>query len=265
MRWASVVCAAGFVMLGPVPGACRAGGVNDFLAKDGTLKQPLRLTVGGTNIAGVFGSVWEIDPRGRWTKKSLRSEALEAKGELTARQLAALAEHLAAQDFNKLPAKFGHGDAGPDGGNVAMIAFGKKQASYEYYGSLFAHPPRPGTAEARHWARFVALALALQQMLEDPRALIVARWLSDDAEKRPAEFLKDGTVKIGYGKRDGKWLVAAGRYAVSPRGLVEGKVKWEGGSLRLSWVLTEDGCLVSPRGGDLAVRWVRAKEDEPSK
>jgi hypothetical protein len=146
-----------------------------------------------------------------------------------------------------------------------VIAFGRKQVSYDYYGSLFAHAPKPGTAEARHWARFVALTLALQQMLEDPRALILARWRSDDGEGRPIEFLKDGTVKVGYSKRDGKWLVAAGRYAVSPRGLVECKVKCQGGSLRLSWVLTEDGCLVSPRGGDLTVRWVRAKEGEPGK
>src|SRR6266478_2300237 len=39
------------------------------------------------------------------------------------------------------------------------------------------------------------------------------KWVSDDDEKIPLEFLKDGTAKVGFFKEKGAWVIATGTYS----------------------------------------------------
>ena len=112
--------------------------------------------------------VWIIEPSGDWTEKFS-----ESKGKLSARQLAALAQHLATQDFNSLPKMQGYQSKGPDGVNRAgykyvVIAFGMKEAVFNTRmgESRADYLPKPGDPKAAAWSRFIALELVLADMLE---------------------------------------------------------------------------------------------------
>ena len=108
-----------------------------------------------------------IEPSGDWTEKFT-----ECKGKLGAKQLAALAQHLATQDFNSLPNMQGYESKGPDGANRAhqhvVIAFGKKEAAFntKMGESRADYLPKPGDPKAAAWSRFIALELVLADMLQ---------------------------------------------------------------------------------------------------
>jgi uncharacterized protein (TIGR03066 family) len=92
------------------------------------------------------------------------------------------------------------------------------------------------------------------------KAVVVGKWVSDDDEKNPLEFLKDGTAKVGFIKEKGQWLIATGTYTVSDRGSVKCEVQYEGSTLFEAWQL-KDGNLVGSRGPRPVVRWVKVKEN----
>jgi hypothetical protein len=145
----------------------QAGALGDYLTKDGKLKEAVTLRKDTTGLAPVGspkGEVWVIQPTGEWT-----SQVAGAKGKLSARQLAALAQHLATQDFNSLPQTQGYQQQQIDEiYQRVIIGFGKKSATFhtKMGESRIDYLPKPGDPQASAWSRFVALELVLTDLLQ---------------------------------------------------------------------------------------------------
>ena len=92
-----------------------------------------------------------------------------AKGRLSAKQLASLAQHLATQDFNSFPPVQGYKAPGIDEAHQrVVIGFGKKSATFNIKSgeSRDDYLPKPGDPQAAAWSRFVALELVLTDLLQ---------------------------------------------------------------------------------------------------
>jgi hypothetical protein len=142
---------------------CPAGEIGDYLSKDGKLKEVVMVKTGAVSFLAPPGKVWTIEPSGDWTEKFS-----DSKGKLSAKQLAAIAQHLATQEFDSLPARQGYDSKGPDGYEYVVIAFGKKEAAFNTkIGETRAdYLPKPGDPKGGVWSRFIALELALTDILE---------------------------------------------------------------------------------------------------
>jgi hypothetical protein len=149
---------------------CAAAGgaaddVGNYLTKDGKLKKKLALVdeQGGFQLAGWK---WTIEPSGEWTVAPLDDGGKEKprKGKLTDKQLAALAQHLAAQDFAGLPEQFGREQRG-SGFHNFVLSFGKKSTRLvlEPGESLTEACPPRNDPKAATWSRFTALVLVIQK------------------------------------------------------------------------------------------------------
>jgi hypothetical protein len=173
MRSLAGLVLAGLLSLGSTP--CRAGDVKDYLGEGGQLKDKLTLTVvHNQDDAGraLSTDTWTVEPSGEWSHLrrgvnfGIRPALvrLVGKGKLTPPQLAALAQHLATQDFNKLPEKMGKRPAGQSWSTT--LAFGKKRTTLDTEGPLAAEgPPRAGGGD---WSRFVVLTLTVKGLLGTP-------------------------------------------------------------------------------------------------
>ena len=95
-------------------------------------------------------------------------------------------------------------------------------------------------------------------------AAVVGKWVSDDDERIPLEFLKDGTAKVGFFKEKGDWVIATGTYTISDKGSVKCQVRYEGSTLFQTWEV-KDGALVGSRGPRPVVRWLKVKENTGKK
>ncbi len=167
MKWCLGLCATAF-LAGVLSVPSRAGEVGDYLTKDGKLKEAVTVKTGVIQFLAPPGELWIIEPSGDWTEKFT-----ESKGKLNAKQLAALAQHFATQDFNSLPKLQGYESKGPDGVNRAgyhyvVIAFGKKEAAFntKMGESRADYLLNPGDLKAAAWSRFIALELILADMLQ---------------------------------------------------------------------------------------------------
>src|SRR5713226_6435560 len=157
MNWCFEICTTAF-LAGLLAVPCRAGEVGDYLTKDGQLKAAITIRTGAHGLVAVGGpkaEVWVIEPTGDWTR-----QVAPAKGKLSTKQLAALAQHLATQDFNSLPKMQGYESKGADGASYqyVVIAFGKKEAAfYTKSGESRAdYLPKPRDPKAAAWSRFIA-------------------------------------------------------------------------------------------------------------
>lgn len=142
---------------------CRAGEVGDYLTKDGKLKEAVTVRIGCKEFLAPPDEVWIVNPSGDWVWRST-----ESKGKLSAKQLAALAQHLATQDFNSLPHRQGYQpEPNTSGYRYVVIAFGKKEAAFNIKSGACRtdYLPRPGDPQAAAWSRFIALELALADTL----------------------------------------------------------------------------------------------------
>ncbi|MDP6115155.1 MAG: hypothetical protein QGF00_28955 [Planctomycetota bacterium] len=141
---------------------CRRSGY--YLTKDGNLKKAVTVRIGARQIFAPPDEVWIIEPSGEWAWKFT-----DSKGKLSAKQLAALARHLATLDFNSLPKTQGYQPKESSGGyGYVVIAFGKQEAAfYAKSGKSRAdYLPKPGDPKAAAWSRFTALELVLADMLK---------------------------------------------------------------------------------------------------
>ena len=157
------LCAIAFVA-GLLGSPCRAGEVGDYLTKDGKLKETVTVKTGGVSFLAPPPEVWIIEPSGDCTLG-----LTEPIYQLSARQLAALAQHLATQDFNSLPKRQGYQPKDEDSDyRYVVITFGKKEAAF-YTRSIESRAdylPKPGDPKAAEWSRFIALELVLADMLQ---------------------------------------------------------------------------------------------------
>jgi hypothetical protein len=125
----------------------------------GALKEAVTFKTGAISFLAPPGEEWMIEPSGKWTDKINGVE-----GQFTPKQMAALAQHLATQDFNSLPKAQGYESKGPDGASrgdykFVVIGFGKKKAVFN-----------TKLRESRAGSRFTALELALAEMFKSAAA-----------------------------------------------------------------------------------------------
>jgi hypothetical protein len=162
-----------------VLGLCASSGrggdnANPYLAAKGRLKQTLQMLKTEPGQDGRQGTVWTIEPSGEWRVvpfvKDRPGDKILRKGKLTPNQLLALANHLAAQDFLRLPKDFGVGL--PVNPHLITIRFGKKSTTFDC--GNFADPteaaPSPKDPQAAAWSRVVALAFVIEHMTERAKA-----------------------------------------------------------------------------------------------
>jgi hypothetical protein len=156
------LCATAF-LAGLIAVPCRAGEVRDYLNKDGRLKEAISVRIGDVNFLAPPPEVWIIRPSGDWVW-----EESDSKGKLSSKQLAALAQHLATQDFNSLPKAQGYDTKGRSGHEYIVIAFGKKEAAFntKIGESPIDYLPKPSDPKSAAWSRFIALELVLADMLQ---------------------------------------------------------------------------------------------------
>jgi hypothetical protein len=80
---------------------------------------------------------------------------------------------------------------------------------------------------------------------EIPEALL-GRWISQDAEKKPIVFAKDGTCQYGWEKKDGGWVMVSGTYTMEAADRARARFEHGGITLSLWWRL-KDGHLETPK------------------
>src|SRR5262249_43404064 len=160
-KWCLSLCATAH-LAGLLAVPCRAGEVGDYLTKDGKLKEAVTVRIGGVHFLAPPDEVWIIKPSGDWVW-----EGTDSKGKLSSKQMAALAQHLATQDFNSLPKRQGYQDE-DSSYHFVVIAFGKKEAGFDAKSgeSPSDYLPKPGDPKAAVWSRFIALELVLADMLQ---------------------------------------------------------------------------------------------------
>ena len=94
---------------------------------------------------------------------------------------------------------------------------------------------------------------------DDPKTGVVGKWQTDDKDKVPLEINADGTIKVPFIVRDGKWVMAEGTYTVSDAGEVRYRAT-SGGSTLGGWYQYKDGTLVSAMGPKNRVTWKKVEE-----
>jgi hypothetical protein len=194
---ALAVAAAGLLPLfanaqGLPPTAQAEPAAEEYLTKDGKLKERLEIKELQGGFAGYSGTYWTIEPDGSWSRGSMHSLLEEKKGaptstgKLTAAQLYALAEVLACHDLATL-ANHGEAHVNP---HILVIHFGKKSAELL---------PAPGKATPEQdkaiRARYWAITEAVQSV----------------CTKAPVRLLK-GVAADGFGK-DTTVITTEGEFA----------------------------------------------------
>jgi len=119
------------------------------------LKEPLTLREEQGGIAGITGTLWTVEPSGKWRVERFRrnKDGSEHRtpmrsGTLSAAQLEALAKTLAARDMAGLPVKTGR--KAPVNPHNITITFGKKSATIQGL------PARRGHTVAEHIRKSIA-------------------------------------------------------------------------------------------------------------
>jgi uncharacterized protein (TIGR03066 family) len=107
-------------------------------------------------------------------------------------------------------------------------------------------------------AGFVAVILAPAQVGAAPADEVVGRWVSQDADKEPLVFGKDGKFECGFGKKDGKWVMAVGTYTIAADGTIKATATHGGAKLGMQMKL-KDGVITMPRGPKLRVAYKKEK------
>jgi hypothetical protein len=152
------------VLLGLCVPMCRAASMSDYLTTGGQLKHTLEFQDVQGGIAGFTGTAWIIEPSGEWRvvpfHNTPRGTPLR-QGKLTEAQAAALATHLAIQDFLALPTQLG--GAPPVNPRQLTIRFGDKATTLVWRpgADLTEVVPPPKDPQTAEWARFVVLALVI--------------------------------------------------------------------------------------------------------
>lgn len=90
------------------------------------------------------------------------------------------------------------------------------------------------------------------------KAVVVGKWLSDDNEKIPLEFLADGSASVAFFKENGAWVLARGTFTIVNKETIRSQASYQGSTLTQSWQV-KDGTLLGSHGPRREVRWVKSK------
>jgi hypothetical protein len=88
---------------------------------------------------------------------------------------------------------------------------------------------------------------------------VLGRWVSQDKDKEPLIFEKDGTFRCGFIKEKGEWVMARGQYTFLVPGKIDTVARHEGSTLYQTFTL-KDGVITGSRGTKQNVEW---KKDQP--
>jgi hypothetical protein len=135
----------------------------DYLTKDGELKERIEVIDVQGGFAGFTGNAWTIEPSGKWTTARVFNQKrdMEKSGELTKDQLAKLAKELAAHEASSLKA-IGKTTTNP---HVVTVKWGKSEAAFTLApgGAL----PKPGTDSVE--ARYAGIAKAVKDIIAEKK------------------------------------------------------------------------------------------------
>jgi hypothetical protein len=88
---------------------------------------------------------------------------------------------------------------------------------------------------------------------------VLGRWVSQDEDKEPLVFEKDGSFKCGFVKEKGEWVMATGQYTITAEGKIATKAKHGRSTVYQTFTL-KDGVITGSRGLKQNVEW---KKDKP--
>jgi uncharacterized protein (TIGR03066 family) len=94
---------------------------------------------------------------------------------------------------------------------------------------------------------------------DDLKKALAGKWESDDADKIPLEFGADGSIKVGFFKEDGKWVLAEGTYTVTADGKIKFTAK-HGGSTLYGGYTFKDDTVTGSHGPRSMVKWKKLPE-----
>jgi uncharacterized protein (TIGR03066 family) len=90
---------------------------------------------------------------------------------------------------------------------------------------------------------------------------LAGKWETGDKDKIPLEIGADGTIKVPFVPKDGKWVMAEGTYTVSDDG--EFRYTATSGGVKLGgWYKYKDGVLTSAMGPKLVVTWKKVADEK---
>lgn len=92
--------------------------------------------------------------------------------------------------------------------------------------------------------------------------LLVGRWESQDSDPLPVLFRDDGTVELGFVRKNGEWLMAQGTWQIQGQ-RVDTKTQCQGVSLGQSFRFAR-GVLYAPRGPSPQIVWRKTEPPSPS-
>jgi hypothetical protein len=91
--------------------------------------------------------------------------------------------------------------------------------------------------------------------------LPIGSWESDDGDRCPARFAKDGEVEVGFIWQKGAGSLAKGIYAISDSGRIAYVARCDGVSLA-GWFRVDGAAIYGPRGPLPRVNYVRVKNSD---
>lgn len=145
-----------------------------YCTKEGRLKHALHMEDLRPGQGGLTGLVWTIAPSGKWRvvafAKGKPAEKPLRTGKLSRDQMAALANHLAAQDLMHLPRNFGV--RRPVVPHLLALRFGKTSTTLDCgtWDDLTEVAPPPRDPQAAAWSRLIALAFVIEKMTRHAKA-----------------------------------------------------------------------------------------------
>jgi uncharacterized protein (TIGR03066 family) len=88
---------------------------------------------------------------------------------------------------------------------------------------------------------------------------LIGTWQSQDADRHPLVFEKDGTFKYGDKKVGGEWEMLTGTYTIDAAGKITGELRFGTSGVFRPWYKFKDGVLTGPRGPEPNVTWKKVE------
>lgn len=89
---------------------------------------------------------------------------------------------------------------------------------------------------------------------DEIRAFLAGDWVSQDVNKNPLHFDKDGAFRFGFYPQDGKWVMAKGKWWIGEDGRVQARATSGGASIGVWYRIVGDE-LEAPLGANPKVIW----------
>ncbi|HEX3149060.1 MAG TPA: hypothetical protein VHR66_13345 [Gemmataceae bacterium] len=88
---------------------------------------------------------------------------------------------------------------------------------------------------------------------------LIGTWHSQDADKQPIVFEKDGTFHYGWKKDGADWKMVTGKFSIDPAGKITAELRTDGVVFK-PWFKFKDGMVTGPRGPAPMVTWKKEEK-----